>query len=803
LAAGQVTGAADLFFEREIPANIRVSHLKLIFETRPVLLRRHRLLGALPIGAFLTTNFDATIERAIKEARYAPDGSSTADAIGPWNRHATVYTGSERFKRFNSDLPMYLEYFANKVETDALVLKIHNDTSDCEKLVLSEASFRTLPLNDGFETFYRNMFQNYHVLLLGFSGQDPNLLSIITDTVHQFAGYGPKDSYLLLPQSTPPPDALRESMVHAVHYDPVDNHRVIVDALERLNNAWHRRLERDNEEERKSGQRAELGSSPPLEPEELGRHHIFEILVPAIRAGTDLRILDRVGMAMISIAKSAAHPDVSPPAIKNRLAQKFHLTLAKADSLWERYNIALPVAVHASSGSDPASILAKGLRQRAVAFDEHFLSTEEQLAPVVRSTVECAFEIYGCALALALLRSEQPSRAELSQVVRSAIARGRWNGIGVREREALSLAIPDLFLRPSGQEAEILTRLAMTATSLGLIQMMPSVSVAVSLIPQILFLDTTLVLPLLAHAEPRYSAHLGLLAAARQRNIRIVFGRQFLQEVEGHFHNAVTFIRARRLATVRDVRACVGDSEHDNLFLVEAARHGVPDANAAEVLRAAHSEGSATHFATEVGRLDIAVVETGALSKERINQLADKLNSRKVDVYGRRPELRKILASNEAIQLLELERQCGLGQRAWFATGDGQLRRVVREIDAPCAQNVLPAGGVMALLDAFGDRVDYGRAYPRLLWNPTLQDELDQQLGAAVRDLVINTGDIRVPIDEAREMAQAEYRKRVAEMGQEHDIDVDVLPRSQILKESVFKALGAARLEQQARMKKR
>src|SRR3569623_3522361 len=113
--------AADVFYEPEVPAGERVRFLKRVFETTPDLARRHRLLGSLTVGAFVTTNYDRTVERA-------------AVVHG---RQCVTYAGGDRFLRFNSNYPLYMESFGKMVRTSTRAPPPPPATSNCENIVLS------------------------------------------------------------------------------------------------------------------------------------------------------------------------------------------------------------------------------------------------------------------------------------------------------------------------------------------------------------------------------------------------------------------------------------------------------------------------------------------------------------------------------------------------------------------------------------------------------------------------------------------------------------------------------------------
>lgn len=784
----QYLAAASLAYQMEVPASARVKFFKGIFETTPALSRRHRLLGSLPVGAFLTTNFDANIERAIAEN----------------GRHHTVYSGRDRFSRFNSNYPLYLETFSASVQKAASVVKIHNDTSDCENIVLSTESFQRLLTLPGFTAFYQNTLRNNHLLFIGFSGDDPNLVGAVLNDIKHYSGYGIEQSFLLLEEGTVAPPDLEGTPVSAVFYPAGDNHRALTELLKTVGDAWKARILSDSETLKKTKELLRgtglPGDQPPLDIPFSGSPTIFEVMIPAVKTSFDSRIIEVVSENMVREAIEIAKPHADDKSIADRLAHRYRVGIDKAAALVKRHK----GTIRARTGDEvnPITPLNKGVRARCLSFDPNFNVTDGRLETVVRTSIELALESYGCALALALTKGDRPSRSDLSHIVRTLLEKQSWAGVGDADKDAILLAIPDLFLRPSPEEAGVINRLAVTATAFGLIQGLPRLEMVDELIPSAIYLDTTCVLPLITRTEPRFSGFYALVTLAKNSGIPVRFLDTFLSEVTSHYKSALATIRQHEIGTVSRLIAEVGQSleDHSNVFLLMICRGDYDaDSSPAELLQDIWKKGKESTFRSAIIGTGIDITSPRGVGSDA---LVHDIVVGKKNWYERTLGVRTKLAKNEAVQVAELQSIAADGQSAWFATADAQLRRILRRRDVPAGEYVLPVAGIIGLLNALGTGTDLSQAYPRVLWTPNIRDDIDQVLGDSIRNMIDQCGEnMRPPIEEARKLAVKEYLRRSAESKQTDDLEIDTAPdtEAQVIRESVYFGIGRAIEEEKGR----
>lgn len=781
IAKGDLLGAAQLAYEDEVPPNVRARFFDDQFSRSPNLGRRHRVLGALPVFAFATTNYDNTIERAVRHGD---------------KRQARLFNGPGRFQAFNSCRGLHMESFNAKFEEEALVLKIHDDFVYPESMVLPKRSFDTLADLPGFQAFYQTLFREHHVLCIGFSAEDPNLLKVLLEEITNYASYGAPESFLVLPSGSRPPDALDGTSLRAAYYDPASEHAELTELLENLNKAWRATLHRP------------IGDEPPLALDApdptadrfapIGGPSIYELMTIAVERDVDTKIVDCVARAMVRQARADAHPHVHDRSVANQLMQKYRISRSQAQSLVRRFaDAGVPEPAAETLGPEPLETLAQGVRARCLAYDSTVSISAAVYRTIVRDVIETGLQTTGNSLALALLQADPPEASELSSVVRDRLTRTRWQGVGDPEREALLLAIPDLFRQPNAEESSVLTRLALTGAAFGLIQAIPDLSLVDQLLPTELFVDANVILPLIAMAGPRASEIARLIALARQLRIRVRVLPGFVEEAVHHLRVARETVRAERLTTAHDVRGFVSGqlSEFVNVFLLAAARDDL-------------SEDTRTidYLATTFGELDGTTVSRllGASGIERLGKeevpivhqdpLATLIVTSKRYHSGYSAHARVQLAKHEASQMVVVQRRQERGQTVWFVTEDAQLRRILRRSATPGAECVVSTSGALALFETLTVGHELSPAFPRFLWSPTRDDLVDDVLGDAIRGLLpeLQPGQ-HLPVAEARKAAIAALEARARGEDQSpDDASTIATPKAHVVaRDSVYRVLGA------------
>jgi hypothetical protein len=134
----------------------------------------HRILASLPVSTYWTTNYDALIEAALREAHKRPDIKATAESLAV-------------------TLP----------RRDAVIYKMHGDASQPEKAVVTRDDYEAY---DETRRLFSMALQGDLVsktfLFLGFSFSDPNLAYILA-RIRLLLGANRREHYCLLREVHP------------------------------------------------------------------------------------------------------------------------------------------------------------------------------------------------------------------------------------------------------------------------------------------------------------------------------------------------------------------------------------------------------------------------------------------------------------------------------------------------------------------------------------------------------------------------------------------------------------------------
>jgi len=139
------------------------------FSRRASLTENHKILAALPIRTFWTTNYDALIEESLRAAGKKPDVKATVESLA---------TTTHR--------------------RDAVVYKMHGDVSLPDKAVVTKDDYESY---DSTRHLFSMALQGDLVsktfLFIGFSFSDPNL-SYILSRIRILLGENRREHYCLL-----------------------------------------------------------------------------------------------------------------------------------------------------------------------------------------------------------------------------------------------------------------------------------------------------------------------------------------------------------------------------------------------------------------------------------------------------------------------------------------------------------------------------------------------------------------------------------------------------------------------------
>jgi hypothetical protein len=172
----------------------------------------HRLIAETDYRGIITTNYDRLLETTITKVRDWSPVSFTTEGITAMGDAL-----------FNPDLFIY---------------KLHGDIVSGSIVLSSRDYDRMILRNPHVRSFLFGAVLSHTLLFAGYSLRDPDFDLILRELTLVFENYVP-DHYALLPN----PGAfemdhlLRRMNIHAIPYDPADNHREAAEVLRVLHDA--------------------------------------------------------------------------------------------------------------------------------------------------------------------------------------------------------------------------------------------------------------------------------------------------------------------------------------------------------------------------------------------------------------------------------------------------------------------------------------------------------------------------------------------------------------------------------------
>jgi len=292
----------------------------------------------------------------------------------------------------------------------------------------------------------------------------------------------------------------------------------------------------------------------------------------------------------------------------------------------------------------------------------------------------------------------------------------------------------ELLVRPDSKEAELLSDLGRVAFVVQLALGHARSTFAYSLaLPQRVYLDASVLLPAIVDGHPMSGVYWPVLERLRDQTERsggqlaIVAPMEFLNEVIGHRHNAITEVATRNLENPENLGREVSlyGAQNLNVYIgayathIGRAKRNISFSKFLQMYAPYTTEDALRQFLERKGLRVEKLARDPELFKPLkfwnwFNSLKGAYESE--DPLGTRLKP-SILIEHEAWQLLRNETEQREGLRSVFVTADGRLRRAVATIqDGKLADTLLSGLTMVKLVDLLlGVRVDH-RGLARLIW---------------------------------------------------------------------------------------
>ena len=563
---------------------------------------------------------------------------------------------------------------------DFFIARIHGRADVPETMVLDSSDYLRTENDPYYIEFLTHVLTRFKCLFLGYSFVDPAINRVL-QVVEQRVGPTFSAMHLaVLPGSADHLAArLAKFNVATIFYDSGGGHDVLWKVIRDVLTLSRQR-----------------GSSP--------QHYYPPVLEPArrllascyarMRLGASLQPVKRIVIEGIVLGLLAEMQSASQDKLIERLRNIIALTTSEAeavildgtDGLLERGVIGrtgddfIIVTAPENRLEDERSVLASGVCAR-LRVREGYTAAADDIV-LIKVILEDTVLLRGWDLGASLAGANLTPDFDVSPILRAAISY-RAAHLSDPSRERLARAGLDLLQRPEPEEARILVRLGRLAfgVEIALERGRSTLSHTMTL-PEIVYLDSNVVLPAMCEGHPYRSAYLEAIRKLRDAasraggDIKVRILDVFLNEIMSHRSIAIRSVREQLLENVATLDKYVSymGAENVNVFLtsyLSLAHSGDKLSFAKYLSRIApyQTERELSDFLTRFGietskTLPRGIDEQSAFMKI-VNELALGYQREAAGLYDRKPD---ILIQHEAAQLARLKVDLDRSRRSVFVT---------------------------------------------------------------------------------------------------------------------------------------
>lgn len=649
LAEGKYLAAADLFTAGDkIPKQARARFFLSLFDTKgqqvPEICRE---VAALDVGVILTTNFDNNL-------RFALEG-----------READVLSNSAE------ELKTAFQYLDER----QMLIHLHGKALVYDSIVYTTERYRQVGENKTYEELLRQVFSRHSVLAVGFSFADPPFQNAL-QFVAEHLGGSPRAAHVaVLPSaSTIDKALLARAGFECVLYDERTGHEYVGACVRRLRR--FRRVRADNAPRAlaHSGGEQDLSAlvSAFLSVTNPDRGSTFDTAAAAI-------VIDQLTKGPLNesdlVAEVSTRTAMAPKVIRGlvRRGLEYLIELGRVAREGEVLH-----AVSDDSARKPQEVVVDAVLVRMRAIDRTVESTQST-ERAVRVAVTHLMMAQGMAAARAFLDIDSPEVYALHRAVADAV---RQAPIGARWRRPLELALTEVLQEPTPGASRELFRLANAAFALESVFLNPhGVDLGQALRWRV-YLDSNVVLRILDQSRESGTGFAEFHDRLRRLRAPMYSLGPFLEEILGNVRvvgQQLDSAAASTPALVAEMCATIPPHQRSPVLswyawgLTKFKWKSYPEFVARQGL------GDAASLTRELRKLDI-MVEGQDSVRQYDTSARETLWSdlREWRTHEADSEKGRRLRRAEATQVLYLSDLRANGERAWFISIDGQLRRALK-----------------------------------------------------------------------------------------------------------------------------
>ena len=745
---GRLLQAAELLYLAPITPSQRADLLRTVFDKRPSVTRRLRLLSQTRCQGIVTTNFDRSFQQAATD----------------------THTQLIHFGESDTDLA------AARVEPNRFFLRLHGRIEVPESLIFARRHYAALLNRVQYVAFFRELFLSRNVVFFGFSFLDPVISELISTMTREVGSQFRRQAYALVPS---PPDpsllsVLRESSVVAVPYDTAENHDW----------AWALLTEYRT-------------GAPPTAPEENEaaevRSHLAAAYARAKGRGFHAdreRMLSALMLPLLSDAgsNSILSLDSFLTQVEERLA------LPKSfdrGSLISSLKLLEQDGVIALQGGDvlvgeiqdgqelakDAQRLSEGLTSRArVRFGRLDFDVDPS---ILEQLILYVLALDGLFVAHTLIRAKPPSAKRLERIVEQAISQSR---VRKDDKQAVHRALLDLLASPDSEEERILSNIASVVFGTALLLRDPLLADSASNpFRRGAYIDASVLLPWLADGHPLRTAYDSILRSFELTSIRILPG--YLNELINHRRLAVEAANQNGLGDPEVLRRYVALFELHNINVFLGGYAG------------SIQGGSMETFEEYLAR--VAPFTNESQAKSALESLGIAVDEYRLRDYGLAGELKaafrdrgkfrdEVVIQHDAAQLELLQKAREIKTKPYFITAD---RALISAMATTSFRKLIPwtlLPQQAALLAQMANRTTAGfEAFSRTLW--TVADSVADKVKKYYTDRILRQYEegLVVEIDTILEALMKEFRREGVDFESEDILD----PRTEYHRAKLFERL--------------